>query len=277
MSIYFIGDVHGCFYELNEALNIINFNPKKDTLWFTGDLIARGPDSLKVINLLYTLRNNIRIVLGNHELNLLSIYYGITDNSSKNKIHDILSSSNAEKLINWLRFQPFLQIDKIKKIIMVHAGIFPTWTINNTIKYANEISHFLKSKNYRLLLYTLYNSESNIWKNNLFGLSKLQFNLNVFTRMRYIYKEYILDMKHKNSPKHTSKSMIPWFLLLNNSIYKKYNIIFGHWSSLMGKNTPSNIYGLDTGCCWGNYLTILHWNSKKIFKIKYNKNSKLTF
>ena len=53
MANYAIGDVQGCFLELKGLLDLINFDPSHDKLWFVGDLINRGPDSLRTIEFIY--------------------------------------------------------------------------------------------------------------------------------------------------------------------------------------------------------------------------------
>lgn len=52
MSTYAIGDIQGCYTELQQLLELIQFNPDKDVLWSTGDLVNRGPNSLEVLRFL---------------------------------------------------------------------------------------------------------------------------------------------------------------------------------------------------------------------------------
>ena len=53
MANYAIGDVQGCFLELRGLLDLIHFDSSHDKLWLVGDLINRGPDSLRTIELIY--------------------------------------------------------------------------------------------------------------------------------------------------------------------------------------------------------------------------------
>jgi len=52
MSTYVIGDIQGCYTELQQLLELVNFTPRQDVLWCTGDLVNRGPNSLEVLRFL---------------------------------------------------------------------------------------------------------------------------------------------------------------------------------------------------------------------------------
>ncbi|GAB7264442.1 hypothetical protein DZJ_09920 [Dickeya ananatis] len=130
MATYLIGDVHGCAVELKALLAQVAFNPESDTLWLTGDLVARGPDSLDVLRYVRSLGDSVRMVLGNHDLHLLAVYAGISRNKPKDRLDPLLSAPDADDLINWLRRQPLLQIDEERKLVMTHAGITPQWDLD---------------------------------------------------------------------------------------------------------------------------------------------------
>ncbi|AKC59708.1 symmetrical bis(5'-nucleosyl)-tetraphosphatase [Blochmannia endosymbiont of Polyrhachis (Hedomyrma) turneri] len=272
MSTYLIGDIHGCYTSLKKILNTVKFNPKIDTLWITGDLVAKGPHSLEVLNLIYKLKNSVRIVLGNHDLNLLRSYANFNYRYKKKyACHtNIFQSSHADKLINWLRYQPMLQIDESKKIIMTHAGITPTWTICAAKKNAKEIEKILQSKHYAMFLQNIQSTKIttthsllNVQDKNL---TRIIHNINIFTKMRYLYPDGQLDLKFKDIPEKSPYPLQPWFNL-PRLIPSCYNIIFGHWSTLEGKGTPDNIYGLDSGCYRGKQLTLLQWENKNFIRI----------
>ncbi|AIN47483.1 bis(5'-nucleosyl)-tetraphosphatase (symmetrical) ApaH [Candidatus Palibaumannia cicadellinicola] len=268
MSTYLIGDIHGCYYELQTILEQVNFNQFMDTLWLTGDLVARGPGSLEVLRLIRRLGDSVRIVLGNHDLHLLAVYAGIVRNKFKDRTTPLLEASDADDLINWLRYQPVLQVDNQKKLVMTHAGITPQWNIDTALQCAREVEAILRSDSYPLFLNTMYEDMPNNWSQELSGLARLRFSTNVFTRMRYCFPNGQLDMICKDMPNKAPEPLRPWFTL-PSPIAEKYSIVFGHWASLMGNGTPKGIYGLDTGCCWGGELTLLCWEDKKFIRIPY--------
>lgn len=267
MATYLIGDIHGCYNELKIMLDQVSFDPKTDELWLTGDVIGRGPNSLEVLRLIHNLDNKVRMVLGNHDLHLLSIYCGIHHAKPEDHLNTLLEAPDSNKLIHWLRHQPLLQIDKEKKLIMAHAGISPQWNTRTACACALEIENELQNdNNYISFLSSIYNDLSNNWNNKLNKIVRMQFSVNVFTRMRYCFPNGQLAMKYKDIPDNTPIPLKPWFSL-KNFVLEKYNIVFGHWSTLRGKGTPNNIYGLDTGCCWGGKLTSLRWEDKKFFSV----------
>ncbi|MCV2506147.1 MAG: symmetrical bis(5'-nucleosyl)-tetraphosphatase [Candidatus Lightella neohaematopini] len=268
MSIYFIGDVHGCYNELCRLLDIINYDDNNDQLLLTGDLIFRGAKSLEVLKLIYKLKNT-NIVLGNHELNLLALYNGISLKYNDLVItNNILHSSEIEELISWLKFRPISIVNKTKKFIVVHAGILPFWSIKKIIKYTKEIEFILRSSYHKYFLYFLFKNSLNNKLLELFTLHKLEyirFNTNVFTRIRYYYNYYQLDNKYLGFPINKPTHLIPWFNKVQ--ILNKYSIIFGHWSTLSNNLALSKIYNIDTGCCWGRKLTALCWDNKKYYYV----------
>lgn len=268
MSTYFIGDIHGCYKHLQIMLDHINFNPNADTLYFTGDLVSRGPNSLEVLRLIRTLEKHAFTVLGNHDLHLLKTYFETHNNVqlSTHSFDSILYASDSDELIYWLRQQPILHIDEEKKILMIHAGIHPNWNIHNIKQYAQEIETILISNNPYILFTKEFKKISHTNSMNIKKLKNIQKNINIFTKIRYIYANGQLNMQYKNDPEYAPKNIYPWFNI-PRSIPSEYSIIFGHWASLKNKQISSNIYGLDSGCCWGGSLSALRWENKEIIQI----------
>ncbi|WP_350305938.1 bis(5'-nucleosyl)-tetraphosphatase (symmetrical) ApaH [Photorhabdus viridis] len=264
MSTYLIGDVHGCYHELRTLLTKANFDPQKDTLWLTGDLVARGPDSLEVLRYVKQLGSAAKIVLGNHDLHLLGVYAGISRNKPKDKINELLSAPDADELINWLRKQPLLQCDDDLKLVMTHAGITPQWDLETAKICAGEVEVMLNSSSYPLFLNSMYGDMPNNWSPELSGLARLRFSTNALTRMRYCFPNGQLDMLCKDKPESAPAPLKPWFEL-PQQISAEYSIVFGHWASLEGQGTSERFYALDTGCCWGGELTMLRWEDKQYF------------
>lgn len=264
MSTYLIGDVHGCYDELIALLSQVNFDPQVDTLWLTGDLVARGPKSLEVLRYVRSLGDAVRLVLGNHDLHLLAVYAGISRNKPKDRVTPLLEAPDVDELINWLRRQPLLQVDEDKKLVMAHAGITPQWDLATAMSCAREVEAILSSDSYPLFLDAMYGDMPNNWSEQLTGLARLRFSTNAFTRMRYCFANGQLDMYSKEAPDNVPSMLWPWFSL-PGPVKENYFIAFGHWASLEGKGTPEGIYALDTGCCWGGALTCLRWEDKTFF------------
>lgn len=264
MSTYLIGDIHGCYHELQSLLDQVQFNPETDQLWLTGDLVARGPDSLEVLRFARALGDCVRLVLGNHDLHLLAVYAGIGRNKTKDRLSDLLEADDVDELINWLRRQPLIQVDEEKKLVMAHAGITPQWDIATAQACAREVEAVLGSDTYPLFLNAMYGDMPNSWSPELGGLARLRFSTNALTRMRYCFPNGQLDMIAKEPPDSAPPPLKPWFNI-PGPVSRDYTIVFGHWASLEGKGTPEGIIGLDTGCCWGGNLSMLRWEDKQMF------------
>ncbi|WP_075182304.1 bis(5'-nucleosyl)-tetraphosphatase (symmetrical) ApaH [Pantoea sp. 1.19] len=264
MSTYLIGDVHGCYDELIALLAQVAFDPQRDQLWLTGDLVARGPDSLAVLRYVRELGDSVRLVLGNHDLHLLAVYAGISRNKPKDRLTPLLEADDADALINWLRRQPLLQVDEEKKLVMAHAGITPQWDMATAMACAREVESVLASDSYPLFLDAMYGDMPNNWTPALSGLARLRFSTNALTRMRYCFPNGQLDMIAKESPENAPPPLKPWFAL-PGPVAADYSIAFGHWASLEGKGTPEGIIALDTGCCWGGTLSLLRWEDRRWF------------
>jgi len=261
MAIYAIGDIQGCYEDLNNLLEYVSFNPSSDKIWFVGDLVNRGPDSLNTLRFIKGLGTTARTVLGNHDLHLLAIYHGIKNNKDP-KIDEILNAADCDELIHWLRMQPLLIHDQQTQFTIVHAGIYPQWSLDEAKIYAHELEVILQSDNYLDFLNHMYGNQPHTWSESLTGWDRLRFICNSFTRMRYCQKHGQLDFEFNGEPGSQENKLIPWFNLRNRPTANE-KIIFGHWSTLgyfQKKNNlilPKGIYATDTGCVWGGKLSAL--------------------
>jgi len=258
MAIYAIGDIQGCYSELQELLKKIHFSTDKDILWFAGDLINRGPSSLETIRFIKSLGENAITVLGNHDLHALAVQAGIKKDKRKS-LADLLSAPDANALFNWLRRQPLIHHDSTVNFTLVHAGIPIEWDLESALAYGFELHQILSSDSYLDFLKHMYGDHPDMWSDDLSGWDRMRYICNGFTRMRYCYQNGQLNLTEKNSPdfvaKNSDENLIPWFEFENRKT-KSENIIFGHWSTL-GLKLENGIYALDTGCLWGNQLTAL--------------------
>lgn len=261
MAIYAIGDLQGCFDDLTKLIDKINFNPDQDKLWFVGDLVNRGPDSLSTLRYVKDLGNSAQTVLGNHDLHLLATYHGLKKNNDTS-ITEILSAPDCDELMHWLRNQPLLIHDTKSQFTMVHAGIYPEWTLSQAQQHAQELETILASNNYLDFLNHMYGNTPNQWQDSLAHWERLRFICNAFTRMRYCTPDMALDFEFNGAPGTQDNGLIPWFNIENRKA-KKEKIVFGHWSTLgyfqetLDFPLPETIFATDTGCVWGGKLTAL--------------------
>ncbi len=275
-NIYLVGDVQGCFSELKALLTQVSFNADNDELWLAGDLVARGPDSLSTLRFVKSLGDSAKIVLGNHDLHLLAVYAGIKKVKKQDKLDKLLAADDADELMDWLAKQPLLR--KIptqkheKNAYMSHAGIAPQWSLAEAIEQANFAQQCLSSTERNHWLALMYGEKPNDWRLAKTINEKFRYTINSLTRMRYCFIDKTLEFEQKGNPEsfnannkkaNQSNKLKPWYEL--STVPKKNTWVFGHWAALMGKCSVNNIYALDTGCVWGNHLTMLRWHDKKLF------------
>jgi bis(5'-nucleosyl)-tetraphosphatase (symmetrical) len=254
MSTYAIGDVQGCLQPLIALLDKVNYDRKKDTLWFAGDLINRGPKSLETLDFITKLPKSTVVVLGNHDLSLMASYAGARELKQGDTFKDILKSNQAEFYINWLRNKPLIHHDKKLGYTITHAGILPSWDLDTAIRLATEVENLLKSTKYSDLLKNMYGKKTEFWSENLSGWERTRFIINAFTIMRYCTTEGHLCWENKGPPNKNNGPNIPWYNVETRAT-KNDRILFGHWSALNGESNTDNVFALDTGCVWGNTLT----------------------
>jgi len=255
MALYAIGDVQGCDTELGALLSRLQFKADRDRLWFVGDLVNRGPDSLKVLRRIHSLGDAAIVTLGNHDLHLLAAAYGSAPLRPDDTLGEILAAPDREALLEWLAFRPLLHADPGLNTCMLHAGLAPQWDLNLAQACAREFEQALR-RHPRKLLSRLYGDQPDRWDDALEGQDRLRFIVNCFTRLRYVDADGRLALRVKGSPKKSqSKALIPWFEA-DEARWHGSRIVFGHWSTL-GFFDNTEVTSLDTGCVWGGALTAL--------------------
>ena len=274
MANYAVGDIQGCYKEFDKGLKKINFNEKKDRLWISGDIVNRGPDSLKTLERIYSIRSSVNIVLGNHDLHFLARHYADRKSAKNDTLEELLASSKCEKYAKFLLKQPFVFSKKIKlkngdkkKYIMVHAGL-PHYLTFKECMNLNKLSQEFLNKNPKKNLKKIFFHHR---KNNFKIISmkdKLTFFINAVTRIRICDKEGKIMFAFKKGLKDLPFNFVPWFKLKISALTRNDRLIFGHWAALNGKTNKQNIIGLDTGCVWGNKLTFLRLEDNKKYFIK---------
>ena len=255
MATYAIGDLQGCYSALLKLLATIEFNPQTDRLWFAGDLVSRGTESLETLRLVKLLcEQHVAItVLGNHDISLIASFYGIR--KPHKSLQTLVTAPDYPVLVQWLRRQPLLHYDPVKQAVLVHAGIAPQWDLPTAIRCAVEVESELQQRHPHTWLAQIYGDLPNQWTEGFNSdLDRQRFSMNVLTRMRYCHREGHLDFHEKNHPSEvTNTHLIPWFEYPERQVLGA-RTIFGHWSTLGYHITP-DIVALDTGCVWNGKLT----------------------
>ena len=255
MAVYAVGDIQGCYDPLARLLDQVNFDQSKDTLLCVGDMVNRGPKSLKTVRFLKSLENQCVTVLGNHDIHLLSMIYGHRSPRPLDTLTKILDAPDVAEIAEWLRHRPLMVVDEQRKFVLCHAGIYPWWTLKKAAKMANEVERvFQNEKRCIALLKRIYGNKPSRWDDDLGKIPRRRFIINAFTRMRFCSPAGHLNLTESGFKGKRRKNRIPWFEYWNKSL-EDYRVIFGHWSALGLLDTPTHL-GLDTGCVWGQQLTM---------------------
>jgi bis(5'-nucleosyl)-tetraphosphatase (symmetrical) len=265
-KIYAVGDVQGCFSELETLIRKIGRN-NIDELWLTGDLVNRGPQSLETLRWCVLNQHWIKVVLGNHDLHLLAVAAGIRTQKSGDTLNSILGAPDSEQLLLWLRHQPLAQCNN--QYLMVHAGVLPNWRMDYALELNNEVSGSLKSDDWKQFLSTMYGNTPLAWHPALRGPDRARVIINAMTRLRYCTLEGVMEFETKEGLNSAPSGYLPWFDVPNRAA-ENTKIVFGHWSTL-GLLMRDNIKGIDTGCVWGGHLTALRLDNSKVIQTPRQK------
>ena len=276
MAIYAVGDIQGCFDELEALLSHVGFQRGTDQLWCVGDLVNRGPKSLQVLRFVSELGTDARIVLGNHDLHLIAIAAGVRELRPKDTVQDIFDASDGSRLIEWLARQPLLHREPGIPYTMVHAGLAPQWDVALASMLAGEVHAALSGDRHMGFLSHMYGDEPNRWEDELAGWPRLRFITNALTRVRYVDRDGRLDLTENGPPGSQPDTLLPWYESKGRSSQGE-RIVFGHWASLQSEQALDpvhRVYHLDTGCVWGGALTALRLDDERYFSVAcQNRNT----
>lgn len=255
MASYVVGDIQGCYSCLVALLEKVDFDPAKDRLFAVGDLVNRGPQSLETLRFCYSLGTSFSTVLGNHDLHLLAVARGRKAPNYKDTLAEILNAPDREQLLDWLQSQPLLL--RLGKYTLVHAGIPPQWTLAEAEIRAREVENVLKDPALSLNYFKhMYGNSPHQWHEDLEGMDRLRCITNYFTRMRYCNEAGAVELSNKSPPSQGPAGYQPWYGVEGRKTANDM-ILFGHWASLQGTAQHANVVALDTGCVWGDRLTII--------------------
>ncbi|MEN8625970.1 symmetrical bis(5'-nucleosyl)-tetraphosphatase [Psychrobacter proteolyticus] len=262
---YVIGDLQGCYAAYLQLLKTLDFDPAQDKLWFAGDLVARGEDSLNTLRHVKALceQGAAATVLGNHDLNLIAVWRGAAKLKNKDKTASIFAADDCDELLEWLRRQPILAYPD-EHTVLVHAGIPPHWSIETAAGYAQQLEAQLQSNLVQLdqLLPNLYSKEADDWHAGIEGFTKMRAIANYFTRMRLCKQDGSLEFSFSAGLDEAMPTdFLPWF---EWQVPRTRKILFGHWAALKGEIDLLHARALDGGCVWGNYLLAYRLGDGKV-------------
>jgi len=255
---YAVGDIQGCDEELQTLLERLKFSADRDQLWFVGDLVNRGPDSLPALRRVRSLGDNAVVVLGNHDLHLLAVAHGARRPRPSDTLDEVLAAPDRDALLEWLITRPLAHAQGAD--LMVHAGLVPQWTVAGTLALAREVGEALRHDP-RALFQHMYGNEPDRWDERLAGVHRLRFAINVLTRLRVCTADGRVDLGVKGEPPSPPSPLRPWFAHAERAS-REARVIFGHWSAL-GLVREHGVIGLDTGCVWGGALSAVDLDSER--------------
>lgn len=257
MTTYAVGDLQGCLAPLKTLLETVDFNPSRDSLWSVGDLVNRGPDSLGTLRYLDSLEGACVAVLGNHDLHLLATAQDATRLRKSDTLLAILKADDRVQLLDNLRQRPLAHFDATRGLFMSHAGIPPIWTVAQAMVHAAEVEEVLRAPDRSTeFLAQMYGNQPDCWSDSLTGIERLRSITNYLTRMRFCKEDGTLDMKSKDGQDTAPTGFAPWFSYPRKD--PDIQVVFGHWAALEGKSDTAGVHALDSGCVWGNHMTLMN-------------------
>ena len=262
MSIYAIGDVQGCYEELEHLLERIRFDPASDQAWFVGDLVNRGPKSLQVLRLVKSLGDSAVTVLGNHDLHLLSCAYGVRDPKSTDTLKKVLKADDCDELIAWLASRPLLH--RTDDYLLVHAGVHPSWSAAEAMAVARELEGVLRADPREAVRVLRDAAPPPLWRPTLRGHDRLRAAAAILTRIRTTTADGTLDLEFTGPPDQVPHGRRPWFEW-GGPYASEVTVVFGHWSAL-GLLIEPHAIALDTGCVWGGTLTAVRLDDGRVYQ-----------
>ncbi|NWG85948.1 MAG: symmetrical bis(5'-nucleosyl)-tetraphosphatase [Hydrogenophilaceae bacterium] len=263
MGTYVIGDVQGCLGALHELLETIAFDPARDRLWLTGDLVNRGEDSLGTLRWCMAHEDSLVAILGNHDLHLLAVAEGFVPAHKKDTLDEILDAPDRAEVLNWLRHRPMVHREGAN--LMVHAGLLPEWSADEAVALGQELEAALRGPGYREFLRGMYGNEPRHWDSGVSGQDRLRLIANAMTRLRFLHADGGMEFLHKCAPEAVPEELTPWYDMPGRRS-RDVRIFFGHWSTL-GLFQRPDVVGLDTGCLWGGQLSALRLEDGRLFQV----------
>lgn len=260
MATYVIGDVQGCYDQLRRLLDQLGFDAAHDRLWFVGDLVNRGRQSLATLRFVKGLGERAIPVLGNHDLHLLVVAEGFAKKHRTDTLDEILAAPDRDELLAWLRHRNMIHAGN--GYVMVHAGLLPRWSVAQATALGGEVERALRSDNYREFMRHMYGNEPARWRDGLTGFDRLRVITNAMTRMRLCTADGLMEFAHTTGLQNLPAGFMPWYDVPRRAS-RDAVIVFGHWAALGIIDRP-DVVALDSGCVWGRALSALRLEDRRI-------------
>jgi bis(5'-nucleosyl)-tetraphosphatase (symmetrical) len=262
VATWAVGDVQGCYRTLRRLLKQVRFDPQEDRLWLVGDLVNRGPRSLKVLRWVRKQGDRVTTVLGNHDLHLLGRAFETRTAKSRDTLDSVLEAPDREELVDWLRQRPLLHREGDR--VLVHAGLLPSWTLEQAETLAREVEEVLRGPEPKRLLEALVASRPPAWRENLGPEDRWRVTVQALTRLRTCREDGRVCEGFSGPPDKAPEGCHPWFDLRDDEA-NGVTVVCGHWATL-GLRAQPGVLALDTGGVWGGVLTAARLEDGKIFQ-----------
>jgi len=262
MATFAIGDVHGCFDTLQALLGRLRFDRRTDRLWMVGDLVNRGPRSLAVLRWAVELGDRLTVVLGNHDLHLLGRAMGVAAAKRRDTMLDVMEAPDRDDLLSWLRTRPLLHRDGDHAL--VHAGLFPEWSIEKAERLARETEAWLQGSDAPRLVETVERKIAERWSGGMSDWDRARTSLAAFAKLRTVDEDGRMCADFSGAPEDAPRGCLPWYAVPGRRTAGIF-VACGHWAAL-GLHLGNGVAALDTGCAWGRALTAIRLEDGKVYQ-----------
>lgn len=232
-----MGDVQGCADELEEILRRAGARFGAGyTLWAVGDLVNRGPASLRVLERVRRLQEQGRakLVLGNHELALLECALGTRTPGPRDTASEILARPDMWHWIDWILDWPLVETGCLgtRPFAMVHAGVHPDWDLATLESRAREAVAPLRRGHAAA-------------RRHLTAQARRDSPADLLRRL-VSCRSVHADGSWSAQPPELLEHAQPWHKAFA-ATHPSFGVVYGHWA-LQGLHVAPGLRGLDTGC-----------------------------
>lgn len=232
----FVGDVQGCAEEFEELIRRARKRLGGDVeVWQVGDLVNRGPDSLRCLEVMRELveMDRGKVVLGNHEIGLIAAYYGVRTLRPLDTLLPILDSREADDWIRWLCARPLVESGEIddQPFVMVHASVHPEWEVPEILARARRAEARLDRGDAASVIAFLEADPATDSDAD---------DLQRFTRCRSVGARDRWSSREPSSPSDA------WHRRWRQRGHD-YGVVYGHWA-LQRLHVAPGLRGIDNGC-----------------------------